>query len=87
MKRSFSKALFVKALQHLIPEIQPDDVVRGRSGVRAMACDPEGSLVDDFLILARPEGIVNVCNAPSPAATASLAIGETIASQVLSFGW
>lgn len=87
MKRSFSKALFVKALQHLIPEIQPEDVERGRSGVRAMACDPDGNLVDDFLILTRPAGIVNVCNAPSPAATASLAIGEAIASQVLSFGF
>lgn len=85
MKRSFSKALFVKALQHLIPEIQAEDVERGRSGVRAMACDPDGNLVDDFLILTRPAGIVNVCNAPSPAATASLAIGEVIAAKVMSF--
>ncbi|MFN4254977.1 MAG: L-2-hydroxyglutarate oxidase [Saprospiraceae bacterium] len=85
MKRSFSKALFVKALQHLIPEIRPEDMERGRSGVRAMACDPDGNLVDDFLILTRPEGIVNVCNAPSPAATASLAIGEAIAAKVMSF--
>jgi L-2-hydroxyglutarate oxidase len=82
MKRSYSKKHFVKALKRLIPDISPDDLVPGRSGVRAMACDREGNLLDDFLILSRP-GIINVCNAPSPAATASLAVGETIAANVL----
>ncbi|MCC7466826.1 MAG: L-2-hydroxyglutarate oxidase [Saprospiraceae bacterium] len=82
MQRSYSKNHFVKALKRLIPDIGPDDLAPGRSGVRAMACDREGNLLDDFLILSRP-GIVNVCNAPSPAATASLAVGETIAAKVL----
>lgn len=82
MLRSYSKYHFVLALQRLVPEISAEDVVPGRSGVRAMACDRAGNLLDDFLILSRPR-IVNVCNAPSPAATASLAVGETIAERVL----
>ena len=82
MRRSFSKRFFVKALQKLIPEIQPEDVVSGRSGVRAMACQPDGNLVDDFKIV-ETQNIINVCNAPSPAATSSLAIGETIANLAL----
>ena len=82
MQRSYSKRHFVRALQRLVPEIRPHDVVPGRSGVRAMACDRAGNLLDDFLILERPH-IIHVCNAPSPAATASLAIGETIAEKVL----
>ncbi len=82
MQRSYSKRHFVLALQRLVPEISAEDVVPGRSGVRAMACDRSGNLLDDFLILTRPR-IVNVCNAPSPAATASLAVGETIAERVL----
>ena len=82
MKRSYSKRHFISALQRLVPEISAEDVIPGRSGVRAMACDRAGNLLDDFLILTRPR-IVNVCNAPSPAATASLAVGETVAGQVL----
>lgn len=82
MRRSYSKHLFVKALQHLVPEIQPADVVPGRSGVRAMACTPDGRLHDDFLILEKPH-LINVCNAPSPAATASLAIGAAVAQRAL----
>lgn len=78
MYRSFSKAAFVKALQKLMPEIQKDDLVEGGAGVRAQACDKNGGLVDDFVI-AEKERVINVCNAPSPAATSSLAIGETIA--------
>lgn len=84
MKRSYSKRHFVLALQRLVPEISAEDVIPGRSGVRAMACDRAGNLLDDFLILTRPR-IVNVCNAPSPAATASLAVGETVAERVLSY--
>jgi L-2-hydroxyglutarate oxidase len=78
MYRSFSKAAFVKALQKLIPEIQKDDLVDGGAGVRAQACDRKGGLVDDFMIVEKKH-VINVCNAPSPAATSSLAIGETIA--------
>ena len=80
--RSYSKAAFVKALQHLIPEIGINDLQRGNSGVRAMACDTAGNLIDDFLFLER-ERVINVCNAPSPAATASLAIGETVAEKAI----
>ncbi len=77
MYRSFSKAAFTKALQKLLPEIKEDDLVEGGAGVRAQACDKNGGLVDDFLIL-EEKGVINVCNAPSPAATSSLAIGETV---------
>jgi L-2-hydroxyglutarate oxidase len=78
MYRSFSKGAFTKALQKLIPEIQSSDLVEGGAGVRAQACDRDGGLVDDFMIL-ESEQAINVCNAPSPAATSSLAIGETVA--------
>lgn len=82
LRRSFFKSAFVKALQRLIPEIRDEDLVRARSGVRAMACQKDGQLVDDFLIR-RSEGVVHVLNAPSPAATASLAVGDWIADVVL----
>ena len=82
MQRSFSKNHFVRALQHLVPDIRPDDVVPARSGVRAMACTPDGRLHDDFLLLEKKR-VIHVCNAPSPAATASLAIGETVAKRVM----
>ena len=82
MYRSFSKAAFTKALQKLIPEIQESDLVEGGAGVRAQACDRSGGLVDDFLIL-EDTGVINVCNAPSPAATSSLAIGETVSKLAL----
>ena len=76
--RSFSKALFVKALQGLVPEIRDEDVHRAGAGVRAQALAPDGKLVDDFRIV-EAERQVHVLNAPSPAATASLAIGRAIA--------
>ncbi|HTH55819.1 MAG TPA: L-2-hydroxyglutarate oxidase [Cyclobacteriaceae bacterium] len=82
MYRSFSKAAFAKALQKLIPEIKEDDLTEGGAGVRAQACSRDGGLVDDFLIL-EEKYVVNVCNAPSPAATSSLAIGETVAKLAL----
>ncbi len=82
MYRSFSKAAFTKALQKLIPEIQEADLVEGGAGVRAQACDREGGLVDDFMILEEKQ-VINVCNAPSPAATSSLAIGETVSKLAL----
>ena len=76
--RSFSKTAFTKALQRLIPEIQENDLVAGGAGVRAQACDRTGGLVDDFLII-EDRNIINVGNAPSPAATSSLSIGLTVA--------
>ena len=79
--RSLSKAAFVRSLQRLIPEVQPDDVVPTHAGVRAQALMPDGSLVDDFLIL-RERNACHVCNAPSPAATASLEIGKAVADQI-----
>ncbi len=82
MYRSFSKAAFAKALQKLIPEIRESDLVPGGAGVRAQACDRQGGLVDDFLIF-EEEKVISVCNAPSPAATSSLAIGETVSEIVL----
>ena len=82
LHRSYSKKAFVKALQHLIPEIGMADLKRGGSGVRAMACASDGNLIDDYLILEAPH-VINICNAPSPAATSSLAIGETIANLAL----
>lgn len=82
MYRSFSKAAFTKALQKLIPEIQEEDLEPGGAGVRAQACDRTGGLIDDFMILEESYAI-NVCNAPSPAATSSLAIGETVADLAL----
>lgn len=80
--RSFSKAAFTKALQELIPDIQEEDLVPGGAGVRAQACDYEGGLLDDFAILETTYAI-NVCNAPSPAATSSLSIGQTVSERVL----
>jgi L-2-hydroxyglutarate oxidase len=82
MYRSFSKAAFTKALQELIPEIQENDLIEGGAGVRAQACDRTGGLLDDFAILETDKAI-NVVNAPSPAATSSLAIGNTIAQKAL----
>lgn len=82
MYRSFSKAAFTKALQKLIPDIREQDLVEGGAGVRAQACDRNGGLVDDFMIL-ESSSAINVCNAPSPAATSSLAIGETVANLAL----
>ena len=82
MYRSFSKAAFTEALQKLIPAIAEDDLVPGEAGVRAQACDRHGGLLDDFLIIEN-EVAVNVCNAPSPAATSSLSIGQTVAERVL----
>jgi L-2-hydroxyglutarate oxidase len=82
MYRSFSKAAFTKALQGLIPEIQASDLIPGGAGVRAQACDKKGGLIDDFLIMENKYAI-NVCNAPSPAATSSLSIGEILSERVL----
>lgn len=80
--RSYSKRAFVRALQHLIPEVESEDLVRGRSGVRAMACDPDGNLIDEYVVR-ETECVINLCNAPSPAATASLSIGQMLAERAI----
>ncbi len=80
--RSFSKKAFVKALQRLIPQISINDLVTGGAGVRAQACDKTGGLIDDFYLIEKGN-IIHVLNAPSPAATASLAIGVYIAEKVI----
>ena len=82
MYRSLSKNEFVKSLQKLIPGISSDDIEPCGSGVRAQACDINGNLIDDFLIMEN-KYIINVCNAPSPAATSCFSIGDTISDKVL----
>jgi L-2-hydroxyglutarate oxidase len=81
MWRSFSKAAFVKALQRLLPTIRAEHLEPAPAGVRAQAIAPDGSMVDDFMIQ-ESERIINVCNAPSPAATASLNIGRLIGEKL-----
>lgn len=81
-RRSFSKKQFVKSLQHLIPEVQENDLVPGASGVRAQAVDSAGRMLDDFCIQTKGR-MLHVINAPSPAATASLSIAEHIADKVM----
>jgi len=75
--RSLSRAAFVRGLQKLVPEIREQDLVPGGSGVRAQALKPDGALVDDFHFVSSGK-VLHVLNVPSPAATASLAIGRTI---------
>ncbi len=82
LARSFSKNFFCKSLQRLVPEIQVSDLETGGSGVRAQAMSREGGLVQDFSLVARPDAL-HVLNAPSPAATASLAIGGEIARTIV----
>ena len=78
--RSLSRRAFLHALQKLVPELQDEDLVIGGSGVRAQIVSSDGALADDFLIVEAPDAI-HVLNAPSPAATASIAIGRHIAAQ------
>jgi (S)-2-hydroxyglutarate dehydrogenase len=77
LKRSYSKELFCRSLQRLVPEVTLEDLAPGGSGVRAQAMPPNGELMQDFYF-ARQEGALHVLNAPSPAATASLAIADEI---------
>lgn len=77
MHRSVSKRAFVKALQRLVPEVRPEDLAPGGTGVRAQAVSPAGALLDDFVIT-QTGNAIHVLNAPSPGATASLAIGRKI---------
>ncbi len=80
--RSYNKAAFTRSLQKLLPGLSSRDLVPGGAGVRAQACDRSGKLIDDFLFLENDK-VINVLNAPSPAATASLSIGETIAEKAI----
>lgn len=81
LKRSLNKALFCQSLQRLVPELQVGDLSTGGAGVRAQALSPAGELVQDFYFV-RQERALHVLNAPSPAATASLAIADEILDQV-----
>jgi L-2-hydroxyglutarate oxidase len=81
LKRSFSKKLFCASLQRLVPEVRMEDLETGGAGVRAQAMSPDGALVQDFSLV-RGRRALHVLNAPSPAATAALTIGEEIARQV-----
>lgn len=84
--RSLSKRAFVKALRGLVPELVDEDIYPSGAGVRAQALDPRGALLDDFRIV-EADRMVHVLNAPSPAATASISIGEKIAGMARrSFG-
>jgi L-2-hydroxyglutarate oxidase len=80
--RSFNKYALTRTLQRLVPEINTEDLDAGGAGVRAQACDKNGGLLDDFLFV-EDKFIINVLNAPSPAATASLAIGQSIAEKAI----
>jgi L-2-hydroxyglutarate oxidase len=79
--RSFSKAAFVRSLQQLVPEVEACDLEPAPAGVRAQALRPNGELVDDFHVVVERDA-VHVCNAPSPAATASLEIGKLVADRI-----
>ena len=80
MKRSFSKSAFLKSLQELVPELKSEDISRSRNGVRAMALDKKGNMVDDYVVLEQ-ERMLHLLNAPSPAATSCLSIGEFVAAK------
>jgi L-2-hydroxyglutarate oxidase len=86
MWRSISKAAFVRALQRLVPEVTSAALVSAPAGVRAQAVGRDGKLVDDFLFCSS-ERVVHVCNAPSPAATASLNIGRLVVEKLGSIGF
>jgi L-2-hydroxyglutarate oxidase len=79
--RSFSKKHFTKSLQELIPEIQEDDLIPAPAGVRAQALKSDGNMVDDFHII-MGKRTIHVCNAPSPAATASIEIGKEVVNRI-----
>jgi len=81
LKRSFSARLFCESLQRLVPEIRREDLAPGGAGVRAQAMSPDGELVQDFHFVTQARAL-HVLNAPSPAATASLAIGDEISRQL-----
>jgi L-2-hydroxyglutarate oxidase len=81
MWRSLSRRAFVRALQRLVPDVRAEHLETAPAGIRAQAVAPDGQLVDDFLIV-EGERALNVCNAPSPAATASLQIGAAVVDRL-----
>lgn len=81
MVRSFSKKVFVQSLRRLIPEIREEDLVPSENGVRAQALTEDGRLIDDFYIVSNRRSI-HILNAPSPAATASISIGQAIVERI-----
>ena len=80
VRRSLSARRFARDLRELVPEIGPQDLAPARSGIRAQAVDTRGRLLDDFALVEGPRTL-HVLNAPSPAATASLAIGRELAAR------
>jgi L-2-hydroxyglutarate oxidase len=86
LRRSYSRRLFARALQKLVPEVRVDDLIPGGAGVRAQALLPDGTLVQDFFFVER-EGALHLLNAPSPGATASLAIGDEIVRRTAAHGF
>jgi L-2-hydroxyglutarate oxidase LhgO len=80
-RRSFSKALFCRSLQRLVPELQPGDLMEGGAGVRAQALSSSGELLQDFYFVRQAKAL-HVLNAPSPAATASLTIADVIVDTI-----
>jgi L-2-hydroxyglutarate oxidase LhgO len=81
LRQSFSKSLFCSSLQKLVPDIKPGDLESGGTGVRAQAMNLQGELVEDFSFT-QGDGILNIINSPSPAATASLAIADEVVSKI-----
>jgi L-2-hydroxyglutarate oxidase LhgO len=82
LRRSFSKELFCKSLNALVPEVRPEDLAPGGAGVRAQAIAPSGEILQDFRFV-KSDRALHVLNAPSPGATASLAIGDEVATQLM----
>jgi len=82
MWRDYSKRAFWRSVRRYLPDVTMADMVPGPSGVRAQALDPAGGLVDDFVVDVQADRILHVRNAPSPAATSSLAIGRLVADSV-----
>jgi len=82
VRRSFSKKLFCESLQKLVPAIEMDDLEAGGAGIRAQAVLPSGEMIQDFYFVERANAL-HVLNAPSPAATAALAIGDVIAQKIM----
>jgi L-2-hydroxyglutarate oxidase LhgO len=81
MVRDYSKAAFLRSLQRYVPRLTAADLLPGPSGVRAQALGPDGQLVDDFVVDVQEDQVVHIRNAPSPAATSSLAIGRLVADK------
>ncbi|MBV9119532.1 MAG: FAD-dependent oxidoreductase, partial [Chloroflexi bacterium] len=81
MVRDYSKGAFLRSLQRYVPELTAADMEPGPSGVRAQALSPDGALIDDFVFDVQGTQVIHVRNAPSPAATSSLAIGRLIADK------